>query len=141
MPEQPYFEVMSWSQGTLAQERGEVPMWSDLTVQVKILSQPDGWVKMEDDDTVTLCVTRGAGEAIIDSIYEVLHPYAGRSIAHMMEQRLDEVVERLMSKKAEPGDKELARGMAMIIAIIHAPLNPNWEYIRDMAVERYHNTH
>lgn len=144
MPEQPYFSVEAHCHGTLDQDAGLVPQWSDLSVEINT-DPPDPtkqpWAFKTEDGGIRLALTRNAGEVLIDVIYSTLHPYAGRSIGQIMERQLDEVVERLMTKQAEEGDVFLARGMAMAIACMYNPLAPDWEVVRDDAVSRYTNTH
>ncbi len=131
MPEQPYFEASASSHGTLDQSDGEVPQWCDLTLDVTNLSS---------NATVRLHLTRPAGEAIIDAMHAKLHPWQAGSIIGLLQSQLDEVVARLMSGSPEPGDKDMARGMARCIAIMLNPYNPNWEQVRDDAVARYNET-
>jgi len=138
MPEQPYFSAEAHCNGTIDQDTGKVPQWCDLTVTIEHGDQADSnWAVRNEDGSVTLFMTRAAGQVVIDVIYETLHPYSGRSIQEVMRRQLDEVVERLMTGKAEDGDKFLARGMAMAMACLRNPLNPDWEAIRDDAVDRY----
>lgn len=141
MPVQPYFSAEAHCHGTLDQDAGLVPQWSDLSVEIN--TDPPGaselpWAFKTEDGGIRLTLTRAAGEVMIDVIYSALHPYAGRSISQIMMRQLDEVVERLMTKQAEEGDVFLARGMAMTIACMRNPVAPDWEAIRDEAVSRYH---
>lgn len=138
MPEQPYFSAEAHCNGTNLQESGEVPEWCDLTVTVECLDPDAGtWARRTEDGEIVLHMTRAAGEVLIDVTYSALHPYAGRSIGEIMKRQLDEVVARLMTKTDEDGDKHLARGMAMTIACLHNPVAPDWEMVRDEAVQRY----
>lgn len=64
----------------------------------------------------------------------------GRSILEMMEDELDVVMERLMSRDgaAEDGlDPGRAQGLATAIAIIRNPYRPDMDMVRAMAVERW----
>lgn len=137
MPEQPGFSAEAHSVGTNLHEKGGMPEWCDLTVTIECEDKDSPWTQKDEDGATVLYMTRAAGEVLIDVIYGMLHPYAGRSIAEVMKRQLDDVVERLMAKQAEEGDVYLARGMAMAIACLHNPINPNWEDIRDEAVARY----
>lgn len=64
---------------------------------------------------------------------------AGRSLVEMMEDELDSIVERLMNggAAADGRDPGRAEGVAMCIAIIRQPYNPNIEAVREAAMERY----
>ena len=64
---------------------------------------------------------------------------SGRSLVEMMEDELDSVVERLMNggEAADGRDPGRAEGIAMCIALIRQPYNPNIDVVREAAMERY----
>lgn len=66
---------------------------------------------------------------------------AGRSLLEMIEERLDDVVDRLMAGEAEDTDKGAALGLAEAIAIIKNPYYPDVDVIRAEAMERYDERH
>ena len=126
MAKKPEFAFTAREHGTLDQDSGQVPSWCNFTVAVQT-----------GQSTTLLHLTSEAAQEMADVIHKRLHPYAGMSILEIMKRHLDEVVDRLMAKKAEPGDKDVARGMAMAMAILYQPLNPDWEKVRDDAMLRY----
>lgn len=138
MPEQPYFSAEAHCIGTNLHTEGGPPEWCDLTVTVECEREdPEEWAVRHEDGSVSLYMTRAAGQVLIDVIYSTLHPYAGRSILEVMHRQLDEVVERLLEGDAQEGDKFLARGMAMAMACLRNPVAPDWEAVRNDAVDRY----
>lgn len=131
----PQYAVSVAIHGDIDHRAGDVPEWCDLSVNVTSTEHQSTWVSAWDEE-VTLYMTREAGQAVIDAAFATLHPYAGQSIVQLMERDLDAVVDRLLFGKAQEDDKALARGMAMMVAILHKPLNPDWEAIRDACVAR-----
>src|SRR6266545_6428720 len=63
----------------------------------------------------------------------------GRSILEIMEDELDLVVMKLMTKKEneDGGDKYRAEGLGLAIAIIRNPYIPDLEDVRERAMFRY----
>jgi hypothetical protein len=121
--------------GDIDHAAGDVPEWCDLSVDITSTEHHAVWVSAWDEQ-VTLYMTRKAGEAIIDAMHKTLHPWAGGSLVQLMEKDLDAVVDRLLSGKAQDGEKDMARGMAMMIARLRQPYNPDWTEVRDASVAR-----
>ena len=81
-------------------------------------------------------LSRGAGEVIIDAMHEALHPWAGKPIVGMLEDKLDEVYARLMNKPVAI-DKGRAQGLSHAIAMMYNPFQPNIDLVRDECEARW----
>lgn len=138
---QPRYAVSVAIHGDIDRREKGVPEWCDLSMTVASDTSNDGWIVTEGRRAAVLYLTREAGQTIIDATYKTLHPYAGQSIVRLMDNRLDEVVGRLLDGTAQEGEKDMARGMAMMIAIMYQPLNPDWEAVRDASVARNKGTY
>jgi hypothetical protein len=86
-------------------------------------------------------LTRAAGEAILETVGDVLHRWAGLSIRDHLWQELDATMDGLMGGTADPDDKGYAQGLAMAIAYMYNPINPDIEQVRADAVERWEDRH
>ena len=131
----PQYAISVALHGRLDHAAGDVPEWCDLSMDIVGTEHQSTWVSAWDDQA-TLYLTREAGQLIIDTTTKALHPYAGGSIVTLMEKALDVVVARLLDGNAQEGDKDMARGMAMMIAILYRPTNPDWMAVRDACVAR-----
>lgn len=127
MPKHPTFEVEAWIPSERDARDGECEEWTEVILQLDSdLTEP-----------VALDLTRAAGEAIISTLGDVMHRWAGKSIINHIWEELDLTMDELMAKTAEPDDAGYARGLAMALAYMYNPLNPDIEQVRADAVERW----
>lgn len=126
MPEQPEFQI-----GALVPDAndGSVPQWCDLVVTVERGSNLNARHQLN--------LTRAAGEAIIDAIHEVIHPWSGRGMAEVAWRELDFIMARLMDGEAADDDKGRAQGLAYGLACMMNPFTPDVDEVRAEAMERY----
>lgn len=73
------------------------------------------------------------------------HTCAGKSLYELVWEELDQVVERIMAgdggEAADGRDPGRAEGLAIALAIFKNPYLPNWQAIRDEAMERWEQVH
>ena len=132
---QPQYAISVAIHGDNDHVAGDVPDWCDLSLEIESSEHNKVWCSAW-DETVTLYMTRKAGQELLDAMTKLLHPYAGGSLIQLMEKDLDAVVERLLSGTAQEGEKDMARGMAMMIARFRQPYQSDWEAVRDASVAR-----
>jgi hypothetical protein len=123
MPTQPDFEIEAAIPD--ANDRS-VPAWSDLTLTMNMAGQhAHQWD-----------LTRAAGEAIVEALHAALHPWAGMSIIEHIWAYLDEVMDELMVAPTE-AMKGQALGLAIALAYLYNPIEPNVDAVRETAMERW----
>ena len=128
MPDHPDFEITARIPTAAEGSAGDVEPWTELLL----------WVTQEgDDDGPGMELTRAAGEAILETVNQALHPYSGVTIREQIWEALDEVMERLMGGAAEPDDRGQAQGLAMALAIFLNPYTPRIDVIKEEAMERW----
>lgn len=126
MPEQPEFEVQVHLVAATEHEREENPLppWSEIVLEI------DG------PKRVVVPMTRAAGELAIDCFHEALHPWSGKPMVELLEDKLDEIYSRLM-KKSTIIDKGRAQGAAYAVALMRNPYNPDIDRAREEAHARW----
>lgn len=133
---QPQYAISVAIHGDIDHRSGVAPEWCDMSVTVASNTSSKEWLAVEGGRALILYMTRGSGEDIIDALHKTLHPYAGSSLVQLMEKDLDAVVSRLLDGTAQEGEKDMARGMAMMIARLRQPYQPDWTAVRDASVAR-----
>jgi hypothetical protein len=119
---------------------GIVPSWCELLLKIQRVD--DGSLKPAWPLNAVLPLRRHDGELIIEVLNEVLHPDQTTVAGEAMWAALDEVVERIMKRRNKgkdphPDDLGEARGIALAIAIVNNPMQPEPDDVRWAATERW----
>jgi hypothetical protein len=131
MPIQPDFSIEARIPDEVESRRG-VADWCDLIITVE----------PEDGARHQIQMTRTAGELLIRTVGEVLHPWAGKSIIEHIWDELDDVMDGLMDG-SDAGDaaRGSALGLASALATMYNPIAPNVDAVREQAVDRWTERH
>ena len=127
MPEQPDFNITARIPGEKDASNGNAEWWSDLILEVGKIG----------GSNYRLDLTRPAGEAIVDALHEVLHPWAGQSIIEHIWSELVVTIDSLMTGDPDDEERGYARGLATAIAYLYNPLDPDVDAVRSEAMERW----
>lgn len=124
----PEFEVTASIPAEDDYRKGNAERWSEVVLEIS----RDG------NTTHRLDLTRSAGEAVIATLGDVLHRWAGKSIIDHIWEELDVTMDELMGGNyPDSEDRGYARGLATALAYMYNPINPDVEQIRADAVERW----
>lgn len=127
MPIHPVFEIEARIPDEADARNDECAEWAELILTIG----------SDQSEAIEVDLTRSAGEAIISTVGDVLHRWAGKSILESICDELDATMDGLMDGTADTDDKGYAQGLAMAIAYMYNPINPDIEQVRADAVERW----
>ena len=131
MPEQPAFDIDARIPDERDYRDGEAEAWSDLILEV---------TNADAGERTRLDITRGAGEAIIEVLGDVLHRWAGKSIKEHIWSELVMTIDGLMSGEPDEEERGYARGLATALAYLYNPIAPDVDAVRAEAMERWEAT-
>ncbi len=127
-------------------DAGVVPTWCELVLTIKRNAEPYSDGPGEYPISTRMGLRRHDGELIIQVLHDVLHPNQPTHAGEALWDELDMVVDRIqarVTKGKEPRQKDVgqAQGLAMALAILDSPLEPDIEEVRAVAMERWDVRH
>ena len=123
-------------------DAGQVPPWCELVLHVR----RDGRIEDRPIHTGDMYLRRHDGELIIEVLDQVLRPNHSMSYTDQIWSALDDAVERIQRRVAKgkaprPDDVGEARGLAIALAAMTNPREPNVDEVREVAMTRFDIRH
>lgn len=137
-------EVEAYVPTAKDQDAGLTPPWTE--VVLKVTRTDDGSLNPPWPLNVRMPLRRHDGELIIEVLDQVLHPNRGGGAASQMWEQMDMIVERIQrrverQKSPRKDDVAKAKVLAWCIAVTANPAEPDVDWVREQAMERYEEAH
>lgn len=133
-------EVSAWTPTSADHSEGITPEWCELVLE--ITRTDDGTLTPAFPINQRLALRRHDGELIIQVLWDTLHPTLPTAASEQIWDALDDVVDRIQ-RRVERGKEPMradvgeARGLAMALASMISPMEPDLDMVRDLAMDRY----